>query len=224
MEQDDPPGCVSWLVQCGRQMHGVFAKARKAGLHALVLAAGASRRYGSPKQLARYRGESLVARSSRLAQAAGAEEVHVVLGYRAALIGRALQGGSAGRGEIAIIRNPRWREGMGRSLACGVRKLHPGTKAVLVCLSDQPMLEIGDLKKLVWGWQENPRAVVASLYAGKLGVPALFPRSWFRALRSLSADRGAQGLLASSGDVVSVPMPRAAIDIDYPQDLFKLAT
>ena len=101
--------------------------------------------------------------------------------------------------------------------------LHQRTKAVLVCLSDQPMLESEDLRRLVLEWRENPRAVIASRYAGKLGVPAVFPRSRFGALRSLSGDQGARDLLTSSGDVIGVPMPRAAFDLDYPEDLPRIA-
>ena len=189
------------------------------GLRAVILAAGASRRYGSPKQLARYRGETLVARSVRLAHEAGAEAVCVVLGYRADAIRRALQESGAIRIGTSTVRNPRWRDGMGRSLACGVRALDRSTRGVLVCLTDQPLLRAEDLAALVLAWRASPRSVVASRYAGKLGVPAIFSRSHFRALKSLSGDRGAQELLASSKDVLSMPMPLAAADIDDPRDL-----
>lgn len=192
------------------------------GLRAVILAAGASRRYVSPKQLARYRGETLVARSVRLAQEAGAEEVCVVLGYRAGPIRRALREGGATPVGTSTVRNPRWRDGMGRSLACGVRALDRGTRAVLVCLADQPLLEARDLAALVLTWRASPRSIVASRYAGKTGVPAIFPRAHFRALNSLSGDRGAQELLASSHDVIGVPIPLAAVDIDEPRDLWGL--
>ena len=189
------------------------------GLRAVILAAGASRRFGSPKQLARYRGETLVARSVRLAHEAGAEAVCVVLGYRADPIRRALQESGATSAGTSTVRNPRWRDGMGRSLACGVRALDARSRAVLVCLADQPLLEAEDLGALVLAWRASPRSVVASRYAGKLGVPAIFSRSHFRALKSLSGDRGAQELLASSKDVLSMSMPLAAADIDDPRDL-----
>lgn len=189
------------------------------GLRAVILAAGASRRFGSPKQLANYRGETLVARSVRLAQEAGAEAVCVVLGYRADLIRRALQQSGATRVGTSTIRNPRWRDGMGRSLAGGVRALDRSARAVLVCLADQPLLEARDLAALVLTWRASPRSIVASRYAGKIGVPAIFPRSCFRALNSLSGDRGAQELLASSNDVLSMPIPLAAVDVDDPRDL-----
>jgi len=192
------------------------------GLRAVILAAGASRRFGSPKQLARYRGETLLARSTRLARLAGAEKVCVVLGYRSSLVQRVLEQSRSTPARTSTVRNARWRDGMGRSLACGMRSLDRRARAVLVCLADQPLLEAGDLMRLVLAWRASPRSVVASRYAGKTGVPAIFPRSHFAALKSLSGDRGAQVLLASSNDVLSVPMPLAAVDIDDPQDLSNL--
>ena len=192
------------------------------GLRTVVLAAGASRRYGSPKQLARYRGETLVAQSVRLAHEAGAETVCVVLGYRADPIYRALQESGAIPAGTSTVRNPRWRDGMGRSLACGVRALDRSSRAVLVCLADQPLLRAEDLAALALAWRASPGSIVASRYAGRLGVPAIFPRSQFAALKALSGDRGAQALLASSNDVLGVPIPLAATDVDDPRDLSSL--
>ena len=189
-----------------------------------MLAAGASRRYGRPKQLLRLNGETLVARSARLALGAGASAVCVVLGYRAGVIDRALRNGSSDSRHVYTVRNPRWRDGMGRSLACGVAALDGRARAVLVCLVDQPLVQAGDLAALVRIWRHSPRAVVASRYAGKLGAPAIFPRPHFRALKSLAGDRGAQGLLAARRNVLGVPLPRAATDIDRPRDLPGLAS
>ena len=203
-------------------MHKRSGYAGYSGLRAVILAAGASRRYGSPKQLASYRGETLVSRSIRLAHEAGAETVCVVLGYRSGSIKRALEKARTAPGRTSTVRNARWRDGMGRSLACGVRALDRRARAVLVCLADQPLLEAGDLAALVRVWRASPRSIVASRYAGKRGVPAIFPRSHFAALKSLYGDRGAQVLLASSNDVLSVPMPLAAVDIDDPRDLSNL--
>ena len=204
-------------------MRSSFPSRGRSGLHAVVLAAGASRRYGAPKQLVRYGGEALVARSVRLARLAGADVVHVVLGYRAERIRRVLQANNALPRGVTIVRNPRWRDGMGRSLACGIGVLPPRARAALVCLGDQPRVQAEDLARLVAAWRRNPRGVAAARYEGRLGVPAIFPRRWFSALRHLKGDRGARAMLASARGVTGVPMARAAFDLDRPEDLAELS-
>lgn len=203
-------------------MRKSFHSYGQSGLHAIVLAAGASRRYGSPKQLLRYRGEFLLARSVRLAHLAGAEVVYVVLGYRAGQMRRALQQGRVPPGETIIVGNPRWRDGMGRSLACGIGALPPKARAALVCLGDQPRLQAGDLARLVAAWRLHPRAAAAASYEGRLGAPAVFPRDWFSALQRLRGHRGAQAMLTSERAVTGVSIARAAFDLDRPEDLAEL--
>jgi CTP:molybdopterin cytidylyltransferase MocA len=71
-------------------------------------------------------------------------------------------------------------------------------------------------------WRRQPLLAAAAQYGGRLGVPAILPRSAFSALLQLRGDRGAQGWLrANAARVVAVPMPRAAIDIDTPEDLVR---
>ena len=61
------------------------------------------------------------------------------------------------------------------------------------------------------------------MYAGAVGVPAIFPRSRFRELAELRGDIGARMLLHRNPDrVVRVPMESAALDIDTPEDLLSV--
>ena len=87
---------------------------------AVVLAAGSSSRLGTPKQLLRYRGETLLHRTVRLALAAGLDPVHVVLGCDASAIGDALE---ELRDRVTTVINPDWQTGMGSSLARGIASL-----------------------------------------------------------------------------------------------------
>ena len=117
-------------------MQKLLISSGKFGLHAAILAAGASRCYEAPKQLARYRGEILLARSVHLAQMAGADADSVVLGYRADLIARALQASRTASGDTIALWNPQWWDGMDRSLACGICAVPPRARAALVCLAN----------------------------------------------------------------------------------------
>lgn len=190
------------------------------GLHAIVLAAGASSRFGSAKQLVRVGGRPLLhAAVARAADVAGTA-VTVVLGARAAELTPLLTHSAA-----SVVINRSWREGIASSIRAGVARLPPSCNAVLLLLVDQAAVTGEDLKRLVGAWRRQPEHIVAARYGTTTGVPAIFPRSSFSDLQALRGDMGARALLQRNPDrVVRVPMPSAALDIDTPEDLLKLSS
>lgn len=191
-----------------------------AALHAIVLAAGASSRFGSAKQLARLAGRPLLHTAVDQAAEIAGTAVTVVLGAHAAELAPLLSHSPA-----AIIVNRDWREGMASSIRTGVARLPPSCDAVMLLLVDQAAVTTEDLKRLVSAWRRQPEYIAAAHYEGIAGVPAIFPRSAFAGLQSLRGDTGARALLQRNPDrVVRVPMPRAAIDIDTPEDLLALGS
>jgi molybdenum cofactor cytidylyltransferase len=187
--------------------------------HVLVLAAGGARRFGSAKQLARLDGESLLARAvARATEVAGAS-VSVVLGAHAARIAPMLRHSPA-----SLVINRRWEEGLASSLRAGVAQLPGSTPAVLVMLADQVAVTSFDLRRLITAWRQQPDWIVAASYAGRTGVPAIFPSNAFGALLELRGDTGAKPVLDRMADrCVRIAMPNAAIDVDTPEDLEKFA-
>jgi molybdenum cofactor cytidylyltransferase len=188
------------------------------GLHAIVLAAGASSRFGSAKQLVRVAGRPLLHTAvARAAEVAGTA-VSVVLGARAAELAPLLK-----HSQSSVIINRDWREGMASSIRAGVARLPPSCTAALLMLVDQAAVTAEDLKRLVSAWRRQPEYIAAARYGTTTGVPAIFPRSTFLDLQSLRGDVGARALLQRNPDrVMRVPMASAAIDIDTPEDLLKL--
>ena len=75
---------------------------------AIVLAAGASRRLGQPKQLVQMEGQTLVHRAATAAIEAGCDPVTVVVGAEAEKISDALEALS-----VQIVLNASWAAGMG---------------------------------------------------------------------------------------------------------------
>ncbi|XGV96632.1 MAG: NTP transferase domain-containing protein [Leptolyngbya sp. BL-A-14] len=183
----------------------------------ILLAAGASTRMGSPKQLLPYRGRSLLRYMAEVALASNCDPIVVVLGANSDRI----------RPTIAdfplhIIENNQWSEGMGGSIRTGVEqitRINQQLDAMMVMLCDQPFVTASSLHQLIEAYQLHRSQVVASAYANILGVPALFSRALFPDLLSLTADVGAKVLIQQYRDqVYAVPFPEGMIDLDTPED------
>lgn len=187
--------------------------------HGLVLlAAGASRRLGRPKQLVVVDGETLVVRAARSALATSPADAVIVLGHDAASIGAAVAGLP-----LRTVVAKDWQAGMGASLAAGVAALDARCHAVLVVLCDQPSLDAGHCAALVDAWRRAPHHAAASAYDGVLGVPAVLPRAWLERPGALAGDRGARELLRADPSLVTaIAAPALAQDVDRFEDLSQI--
>ena len=188
---------------------------------ALILAAGGSGRFGRPKQLLAFRGESLVRRAVRAATEACGARVVVVAGDTRGLIETELRESAA-----SVVENPDWRSGLGTSIRCGLQRLiasTPALDAVVLLACDQPFVDAGTIAALVAEQERAGKAIVASSYANTLGIPALFDRTCFDALLALPDDSGAKALIESRrDDVAQIEFEKGAIDIDTPADFENL--
>lgn len=190
------------------------------GFHVLVLAAGASTRLGSPKQLARVRGRPALQSVVAAAASAAGQAVTVVLGAHAAEVAPML----ARTGATTVV-NRRWEEGLASSIRAGITALPPTCDAALLLLGDQVNVTDQDVRRLADTWKGQETIIAAALYGQAPGVPAIFPRWCFPELASLRGDRGAKLILQRHvSRLALVPMPNAAVDLDTPEDLTRLNT
>lgn len=188
---------------------------------AIIVAAGASSRLGQPKQLVIFDGEPLLQRTIRIAAEAGASPVFVVLGAHREFIESKVDFQAA-----KIVLNPRWAEGLAGSIRAGVRAVEaeaPHASGVLLMTCDQPRVTTQHLGWLIDSIRHSPGSAAASLYAGKRGVPAVFPRAAFAELCTLHGDKGARDLLVNPPwPVMEIALEGGEVDIDRPDDLVKL--
>ena len=187
-------------------------------LYGIVLAAGASSRFGSPKQLVRVNGRPLMHTAvSRTVEVTGHSTL-VVLGANAADLAPLLRHSPA-----TIVINREWQDGLASSIRAGVARLPGSCTGVMLVLADQAAVTAEDLRRLAGTWKRQPGFIVGAQYGATLGAPAIFPSSCFRDLSELSGDRGANALFHRNPDrVVRVPMESAALDIDTPEDLLRI--
>jgi CTP:molybdopterin cytidylyltransferase MocA len=178
-----------------------------------VLGAGASQRLGYPKQLALHRGVPLVRWAALCATRSVASETALVVGAH----GRAVSAAVADL-PLTVLDNPEWNEGLASSIRTAVKWAEQRDCAgLLLVLCDQPRLSTPHLSHLVRLFDQGGIAV-ASRYAGKNAVPAVFARMDFKELSALRGDAGAGKLLNSGALVVDVAWPDGAFDVDTPEE------
>ncbi len=185
------------------------------GLFCIVLAAGASRRFGSTKQLAIFRGQPLVTHALRLAEAVVGQQSLLVAGNEWRLV-------AAACAPLAgfLVVNPDFAKGLGGSIAAGVSAVAASATGVLLLMADQPLIDAAHLHDMIAAWSKNPQCIVASEFDGIDGPPVLFPASFFPELLALQGDSGARTVLRSNPSrVIRVKCPAAASDVDTPADL-----
>jgi molybdenum cofactor cytidylyltransferase len=187
----------------------------------IILAAGESKRLGKPKQLLSFDGNTLLARVAITACESGLNPVIAVLGANDDKISATLN-----IPDIIVVKNDDWKEGMASSIRIGLTsmlELSPQVDGVIVLVCDQPYLNQDLIKALIEAQRDSGLPAAAASYGGKLGTPALFHKSLFPELMSLSGDTGARKILDKMrDDVVAIDFEMGIVDIDTQEDYERL--
>lgn len=187
----------------------------------IILAAGSSSRMGQSKQLMVFKGETLLQRTVRIAKETYPENITVVLGaneeaHRQVIVDQ----------KIEIVVNSNWPKGMGGSIKAGLKhllKLRSPIDSAILMVCDQPNVSTAHLNKIISNHDSNPGEIIASHYADTVGVPALFPESYFEILLKLDDSSGAKKILQDHQDyLIKVELPGGEIDLDTMDDFMKL--
>ncbi|MBN1220456.1 MAG: putative selenium-dependent hydroxylase accessory protein YqeC [Anaerolineae bacterium] len=189
---------------------------------AIVLAAGGSTRFGSPKQLARWGQQSFIEQVVEVALASQAHPVVVVLGAEAGQCRAAI-----GNRAVTVMVNAAWAEGQGTSVKAGLAALPANVVGAVFLLVDLPGVTSEVVDALIWRHRQTLAPIIWPEFAGKRGNPILFDRNLFDQLREISGDTGGRPLvLAYQDQAERVAVTNRAIlqDIDRPEDLLVLGT
>lgn len=187
----------------------------------LILAAGASRRFGTDKRQARLpSGETLL--EATLSVLCPADPLPLLV----------LRPGETApapfQDQVRVIPSPRWDQGQGHSLAAGASAWDPAAAPwLLIALGDMPYLQRETLTALEHACAEaqvapGPMPLIAPSYQGQRGHPVAVPARLRPAALALTGDQGLKALFASE-PVKLLPSqdPGVCRDVDRPEDLTK---
>jgi molybdenum cofactor cytidylyltransferase len=190
----------------------------------IILAAGDSRRFGRPKQLAPFGGRPLLEWVLEAALGSDLDRVVLVLGGDQAAIQAAL-GAAARHDRLEVVSNPDPRAGQSASLRAGLLRVHAACPVAMFLLADQPLVDAGLINRVIAGLRGTRRNICVPVHRGLRGNPTAFTRLFYPQLLGISGDKGAREVIAANPDevlAVEVEDPDLFADVDTPADLARL--
>lgn len=188
------------------------------GITGIFLAAGQSTRFGSDKLLHTLDNEKTIAQQAAetIIQACS-DSVAVINNNTASSLVEILTSGG-----FNVIKNKQAEDGMGSSIACGVKSLGD-SEACLVALADMPFIKPETIKAMLQLFK-NTQCIIAPRYKDKRGHPVLFSKHFFLELGQLNSDTGARDIIKNNHEyllMVDVDDEGVIRDIDTKEDLNK---
>jgi len=183
----------------------------KAFISGLVLGAGASQRFGPPKQLVPFRGTTMLGWVvDQARRASSLDEVVVVLGRAVDKVREQVDFGTA-----RVVENPVFGEGCSSSYRAGIGALNSESAAIMIILGDLPGVTPEIINHLADEWREQQAPIALCSYQGRKGHPMIFAHSMFPQLIDLHGDKAAWKLV----DANAARVQEVKFDFPYPDDI-----
>lgn len=191
------------------------------GSHAIVLAAGAGRRFGGGKLTAQFRGRPLVHWAAQTALSLPVEAVHVVVGAASDAVRLALNAHASNR--LIFVECDDWASGLSSSLRKGIASLPASAARATVLLGDMPNVSLETACRGLLAVTDGASAALP-VFRGRPAHPVAFSSDLFPAIDTLRGDQGARSLLRSSPGAVEIQTSCSGdvFDVDTIDQLFSL--
>lgn len=192
---------------------------------AIILAAGESKRMaGKNKLLLPFGQKTLIEHIVDTVLCSYVGEAIVVLGFEADRVREVLQDR-----KVKFVQNDNYQEGMTTSIHAGVRVASSDVNGIMICLSDLPLIESGELNHLIQAFEkalgENNRPIVVPVFDGQRGNPVIFSVHYKGDILAHKGLMGCKGVVKQNPDqVLEVEMntDHVLTDIDTMEDYEKI--
>lgn len=196
----------------------IDAAVRQRPLVAVILAAGESRRMGTPKALLPYRGKTFIEHLLEITRQPRIAARRIVLGAHLDQIRAKLPGEAA-----SIVVNPDWRQGQLSSIQAAIRTVAADETAGLVlCPVDHPLFSPKLIAQLIDAFDSTGQLIVLPVYHGRRGHPVIFAASLYPELLAASPAIGAREVVwAHATELHEVPTEEEGVvlNINDPETL-----
>lgn len=184
---------------------------------AILLAAGESRRMGEVNKLElQIDGVSLLRRTAETLLASNLKEIVVVLGHEADKVRSILEGLP-----LNFVENEAYREGQMTSVYKGLLSLSKVCDGVMICLSDQPLLQADDINVLIEAFgQRSHGSILVPTFEGQRGNPIIFDYAHRQGILKGERNLGCKKLIEKNPEQVSsfeMNNDHVVIDLDTPE-------
>jgi molybdenum cofactor cytidylyltransferase len=190
----------------------------------IILAAGASTRFGRPKQLLRLKDRCLIEWVLDAALNSELNRIVLVLGYAHQKILRALAE-KLQHSKLSIEINPQYKKGQGHSLRVGLSKVKDDFAAVMFLLGDQPMVDAVTINYLLASFWSADKDICVPTFQGQRRSPSVFSQKFYKHILEIKGDIGARQIIKTHPDRVleiEIKNPLFFLDIDTPEDFERI--
>ena len=189
-------------------------------LAAVILSGGASRRMGSPKALVSYQGASFLEHLLSVTRHPAIGVRRVVLGPDAEAISQQVT-----LAPDEVVLNKDWEQGQLSSIQAALRSLPAGSRGMLLCPVDHPLVSATLVNNLIVTFLEARAPVVLPTFEGRRGHPVIFSAAVYGELMRAPLETGARAVVwAHKNDLqeVSTTEEGCVLNLNDPDVLLKV--
>jgi molybdenum cofactor cytidylyltransferase len=195
----------------GQKSEVIYKQVTMGRLWAIILAAGESKRMGSPKMLLLFNGITMLEKVIGNIRDSVVDNIVVVLGAEKEALTELVS-----KSLVSYCFNDNYKQGMLSSVKCGFRNLPPDIEAVLVFQGDQPFIAPKVINRVIEGYRSSGKGIAIPVYKGRRGHPLLIDQKYRNEIECLDDNKGLRSLSHRySEDVLEVETDDPGILTDF---------